>query len=179
MAQVYSARAQSSDVLTPDPQGAGKPAREADYYAWLLDKAAALRAEIHVSIDGNAVAEELEELSVSLEHKLESHFRILLRHLLQYRYQANKVTGSLEASIDNARDEIAELLRRSPSLISKRDELLNTAYRLARREAGADMGYRKSEWEKRLPSNCEWAVAEILSLDFWPSPHSKAAKNSR
>jgi hypothetical protein len=44
-----------------------------------------------------------------------------------WKYQPEKKTYSWEASIENMRDEIGELLRRSPSLKSQLEEALSIA----------------------------------------------------
>lgn len=109
-------------------------------------------------------------MSIHLEHALESYLEILLLHLLKWRFQPNKQNRRWQASIDNSRDRAQGLLKRSPSLKTKLPELKDTAYRRARREAGAQMGYEKSEWNKRLPETCPWSVEELLKDDFLPAP---------
>jgi hypothetical protein len=142
---------------------------ETDYYAWLLEQARALRQSRPEAVDWENIAEEFEGMARNEERALESYLVVLMSHLLKYRYQADKVTGSWEASIENSRDRIAELLLRSPSLKSKLEESFKDAFPLARREAGAEIGLRKLEWERLLPKACEWTLDEILASDFWPT----------
>jgi hypothetical protein len=150
---------------------------EADYYAWLLEQAHGLRQSRPEFLDWENLAEELEGMAHNEERALESYLVVLLSHLLKYRYQADKVTGSWEASIENSRERIAKLLRRSPSLKSKMEELFRDAHLLARREAGAEMGLRKREWEGRLPKSCEWTIEAALDGGFWPRPAGAANVN--
>jgi hypothetical protein len=137
-----------------------------DFYGWLLDQAAALRRLRPKSLDWENLAEELETMGRSEESALESHLESLLVHLLKWRYQPNKRTGSWEASVENSRDRIAQLLRRSPSLKGKIDEAFSQAYRLARREAGGQMGLTKREWERLLPASCEWNLNVARAHNF-------------
>jgi len=93
---------------------------------------------------------------------------LLIVHLLKWKYQPDKRTNSWETSIENARDEIDELLRCSPSLGAKLEESLRIAYRRARRTAGTEMRLSRQEREARLPAACEWSLTELRDNDFWP-----------
>jgi hypothetical protein len=150
---------------------------DADYAAWLRGQAQALRRTRPEFLDWQNLAEELEGMARNEERALESYLVVLLHHLLKYRYQAGKITGSWEASIENSRERIANLLRRSPSLKSKLDEIFTEAYPLARREAGAEMGLRKRAWERLLPEACEWTLETIVEAGFWPPPIAKSNGN--
>jgi hypothetical protein len=157
-------------------QQPAKKRREEDMYAWLLEQAGALKrsGRLRVNhpgfVDWSGLAEEIEELSIHLEHSLEGYLEVLLIHLLKWRYQPKKRNRRWQASIDNSRDHAQELLKRSPSLRTKLVELGEAAYRRARREAGAQMGYEKAEWNKRLPESCPWSIEDILNDDFLPAP---------
>jgi hypothetical protein len=141
---------------------------DADFYLWLHDQASTLRRLRPSALDWENLAEELEAMGRSEEDALESHLTNLLVHLLKWQYQPNKRTGSWEASIENSRDHVAKLLRRSPSLKSKIDEAFSAAYVHARREAGGQMGLSKQEWRRRLPDSCEWSLRTARNENFWP-----------
>jgi uncharacterized protein DUF29 len=141
-----------------------------DYYGWIQRNVHAIRGGRVEEVDWANLVEELEAMARSEESGLESHLANLLVHLLKWRYQPNKRTGSWEASIENSRDQIVRLLQRSPSLKSKIDEAFRTAYRLARRAAGGEMGLSKREWEQVLPVACEWSLGTVCDDSFWPDP---------
>ncbi len=145
-----------------------------DFYGWVLAQASALRARGDLPIDWENVAEELEAMGRSEENSLQSYLERLLLHLLKYAYQPDKITPSWESSIENSRDRIRLLFKRSPSLKSKIEELFEDAYPLARRQAGAQMRMRKREWDARLPMVCPWPLETVLDPDFWPSPINEA-----
>ena len=146
-----------------------------DYYGWLRDEASALRDRDRVlSIDWEPLAEELDAMGRSEESSLQSFLERLLKHLLKYAYQSDKITGSWENSIEGSRLRIDILLKRSPSLKNKIGELFEDAYRLARGEAGAEIGMRRREWDARLPETCPWPLETVLDAGFWPSPASGA-----
>jgi len=139
-----------------------------DFYGWLLDQASALQRLQPDSLDWRNLAEELEAMGRSEENALESYLVVLLKHLLKCRYQAGKKTPGWEASIENSRERIARLLKRSPSLKSEIDETFRAAYSLARRKAGAEMRLGKDEWDQHLPQSCEWSLDAVLDPLFWP-----------
>jgi hypothetical protein len=145
---------------------------EDDFYGWLRCQAAVLRAHSQSDLDWENLAEELEGMSRAEEAALESQLIRLLKHLLKFRYQPNRITGSWEASIDDSREQIERIIRRSPSLKSKIDDSFAAAYPRARRATGAEMRLRKRDWEKLIPSSCEWPLANVLSANFWPTAAS-------
>ena len=150
---------------------------EEDFYGWLLAQASALRARGDGPIDWENVAEELEGMGRNEENSLQSYLERLLLHLLKYAYQPDKITPSWESSIENSRDRIRLLFKRSPSLKSKIEELFEDAYPLARRQAGAQMRMRKRQREARLPKICPWPLKTVLDPDFWPSPVDSNGRN--
>ena len=146
-----------------------------DFYGWTRDQASAIRERGQVlSIDWEPLAEELDAMGRSEESSLQSFLERLLKHLLEYTYQSDKITGSWENSIEGSRIRIDALLKRSPSLKSKIGELFEDAYRFARGEAGAEMGMRRRQWDTRLPKSCPWPLKTVLDADFWPPPANGA-----
>jgi hypothetical protein len=143
--------------------------REKDFMAWLLDQAATLRLRRHQAIDGDDLAEELEAMARSEEHGLESYLEVLLGHLLKWADQPERRSGSWEASIENSRDQVAARVQRSPSLKAKLEDLAASAYRRARRTAGAEMGLDREQWNRLVPQSCEWSVELVVDSEFWPS----------
>lgn len=142
--------------------------RDADYYGWLLEQAHALRSSTHELIDCERLAEEIEAIAASLKRALVSHLETLLVHLLKWAWQADKRSGSWEASIANARDAVADLMADSPSLKRHLDESLARAHVRARRTAGAEMGYDRRQWDNVFPPDCPWRLAEVMDDGFWP-----------
>ena len=141
---------------------------DTDFHNWTATQATTLRRLQPSSIDWFNIAEQLDDIGRSEQRALESHLTVLLVHLLKWRYQHDIRTGSWEASIENSRDEIAELLSRSPSLTAKLPEAFRIAYRRARRTAGGEMGLVKHQWDSLLPANCEWYLDQVCDSDFWP-----------
>jgi hypothetical protein len=112
------------------------------------------------------LVEEILSLGISQKHALGSHLKNLVMHLLKWHYQPRgRQTGhSWQASIVNARDEIAAILDDSPSLRREVPGLLARRYPATRLLAHAETGLPLT----RFPDTCPWTVAQILAEDFWP-----------
>jgi hypothetical protein len=143
----------------------------ADFYGWALDQVSLLNREQPSTLDWKNIIEEKMAAARNEERALGSHLRVMLIHLLKWRYafdERNK--GSWQASLMNSRDEIQDLLRRSPGLNPELDYTLSAAYKRARRTAGAQLGLDRRGWDSKLPDKCEWSLEQLLDPDFWPAP---------
>lgn len=83
----------------------------------------------------------LHDLNMNYQDALESQLIRLMMHIIKWRIQPERRSGSWAGSITNAREEIARIQRRKPSL-NKRfvesiwDYCLKSALRQARAETG-------------------------------------------
>jgi hypothetical protein len=144
---------------------------KADFHGWVADQVALIQQRRFEAVDWQNVIEELMAAAKSEERALESHFEILLIHLLKWRYQRDqrdRHRPSWQASIMNAREKIERLIKRSPSLTPELDETFSEAYSYARRLAGAQIGWDREEWERELPDKCEWTLEQVRDQKFWP-----------
>jgi hypothetical protein len=137
---------------------------ERDFYTWALAQADLVRANRLAELDLDNVAEELESLGKEQAHKLESSFRVLLLHLLKWRYQARRHSRSWRGSIVRERVNIERVLEGNPGLKPRRAELFAAAYRGARKEAAAETGLSIA----RFPEASPFTISEALDEDFWP-----------
>jgi hypothetical protein len=135
-----------------------------DFYAWTQAQAVALLDKHWDQVDIAHVAEEIESLGNEQRHAVESHLRILLAHLLKWKYQPRRRRRGWQASILNARAEITRRLERSPSLQPAWAEMLAWAYPKARRLAATETGLPRVTF----PETCEWVREQILDEEFWP-----------
>jgi hypothetical protein len=129
-----------------------------DFYGWILSQANLLKHEEYKKVDWHNVIEEIEALGRSEKRTLKSYLRVLLMHMLKWEYQPEKRTTSWSISIKNSRDDAKETLQENPSLKSKVDELLESAYKSARRDAAIETDLP----EKTFPKKCPWTLKEIL-----------------
>ncbi len=142
---------------------AEKPRAETDFCAWLETQAMALRNRQPKSLDWDDLAEELEAMAARQRNELASHLKNLLVHLLKWKYQPARRSGSWATTIDNARDAIDDLLEESPSLRGKSSQALSKAYPRALRDAR-----RETQGGVQFPASCPWDFDTIIQDGFWP-----------
>jgi hypothetical protein len=141
---------------------------ERDYYAWLQNQVRALRERRVEDLDWENVAEEIEGLSNSERRGVESQLARLAEHLLKLQY----VKGILRyytargwrLSVKGARFAVQKLLKDSPSLRPKLEEMLPDAYYSGRLEALRNIGLS----EDQLPEASPWTVEQLMDESFLP-----------
>jgi len=154
--------------LAREPDGAAL--YEGDFYTWCMREAQLLREGRLAELDLPNLAEEIASLGNEQEHALGSSLRILLVHLLKWRYQAKRRTRSWAGTIVRERGNYARRLRKNPGLKPSQLELLAEAYQDARREAAAETGLPLSTF----PETCPFTLQQALDDDFWPEPADPA-----
>ena len=136
---------------------------EQDFYSWALRQAELLRARRFADLDLENVAEELELLGKEQAHKLESALRVLLLHLLKWRYQPQRRSRSWRGR-SFASGPTPSVLEDNPGLKPRREQLFVTAYRGARKEAAAETGLPLATFPEAAP----FSLAQALDDEFWP-----------
>lgn len=142
-----------------------------DFAEWIGGQVELLHDRKFGQLDIEAIMEELTALAISDRRALRSHLKVLLIHLLKWKYQPSHRNRSWKDSIGNARDEIEDLLADSPSLKKELgDEApdmesgLNRSYGRARKVAS-----NQTELDiETFPESCPFAVEDILNEDFFP-----------
>lgn len=137
---------------------------ETDYYAWLVENAALIRAGRVGEADLANIAEELEDTGRSEKRAIGSHIQVLLLHLLKWRFQPGNRGSSWRGSIYNARSSIKDLLGESPSLRPKLPGFLDDRYPMARFNAANETGLGESTF----PETCPFTVEQVRNDGFWP-----------
>ncbi|MFP4246157.1 MAG: DUF29 domain-containing protein [Halochromatium sp.] len=140
---------------------------DGDFYAWTLQTAQYLRSGQLDQVNLIQVAEEIEDMGKSDRRALESHLKILMLHLLKWRHQPSHRGISWRLSIANARDEIATILRDSPSLRPRLEELAANRYPGARKQAVLETGLAPSTF----PETCPFSIEQLLEEDELPGPN--------
>ncbi len=138
---------------------------ESDFHAWTLEQKDLLHKKQFTKLDLVHLEEELQLMGASERRELLHRLKILLCHLLKWKYQPALQGKSWVRTIKGQREDVNYLLRENPSLNPKVPEFLNDAYRrailLAADETGID--------EEKFPLECEWTVKQILDNDFFPN----------
>lgn len=141
------------------------PLYERDFYGWCLEQARLVRAGRLAELDLPNLAEELESLGKEQARALRSSYRVLLLHLLKWRYQPRRRSRSWSATIVRERDAARERVAESPGLKPRQRALLAEAYRGARKEAAAETGLSLATF----PEACPFTLEQALDETFWPS----------
>lgn len=134
-----------------------------DFYQWTQQQAALLRQKQFNLVDVENLAEEIESMGRSDRRAIGSHLRNILLHLLKWRYQPRRRGTSWESSVGNGRDDIASLLKESPSLVPQLPVLVTEEYPRARRQASRQTRLPLTTF----PESCPFTVDEIIG-DWWP-----------
>ena len=135
-----------------------------DFYTWCLHQAELVRVGQFAELDIPNVIEELESLGGEQANKLESSYRILLLHLLKWRYQPNRRTRSWRLSIGRERVSAPRVLKKNPGLRPQRTDRFAEAYADARKLAALETDLSLSTFSESCPFTLEQAMDE----DFWP-----------
>ncbi|MCF2149558.1 DUF29 domain-containing protein [Desmonostoc muscorum LEGE 12446] len=140
---------------------------EQDFCAWVEQTAALLQSHQWDTLDLEHLIEEVVDLGKSQQRALQSALRLVLSHLLKWKYQSERRSHSWQVTITRERLNIDELLQESPSLCRFLNDIewLNTTYQRARREAMVETGLL----EENIAIACPFSVNEILDLDFYPN----------
>jgi hypothetical protein len=136
---------------------------ESDLHAWAREQAELLRKRAGNEIDWNNLAEEIESLGRSERQQIRSRLKILLIHLLKWRYQPDHQSNSWRASIGEARSRIGLVIEDSPSLKAFPSEALAAAYRSALNDM--TINYLDTQ---DAPKACPWTIEQVLGEDFLP-----------
>ena len=98
------------------------------------------------------------------KRELVNRLAVLLAHLLKWRFQPNLRGRSWRLTIREQRDEVADHTADNPSLTSKLDEAMTTAYRKAVIAAAKETAFDEDDF----PAACPWSFEQAMDADFWP-----------
>ena len=135
-----------------------------DYYLWLEETVQLLREGRVTELDVNHLIEEIEDMGISQKNALESNLIVLLMHLLKWKYQPEKQSGSWRGSIREHRRRILKAFRNSPSLKRYFEEIFQESYQEARKQAADETGLCLNIF----PTNCPLKIEQILDPEYLP-----------
>ena len=132
---------------------------DTDETAWLDQTAELVRDRRLAEVDLDTLAEYLSDMARRDRREVSSRLALLLAHLLKWRFQPEKRTGSWRATLEVQRQELAELLE-SGTLRNHADEVLPKAYENGVRQAAAETGLDATTF----PAGCPYSVEQLMSL---------------
>lgn len=135
---------------------------ETDFYLWTVEQAEKLRSCKVEGLDSQNLAEEIEALGRQERRELRTHFNVLLGHLLKWHFLPEGRSKLWQVTIDSERREIHWILRDSPSLKDKLDEITKDSY-----DAAVYLVILETSLNSQnLPKNCPYKVDRILDSSF-------------
>lgn len=135
-----------------------------DFNLWLEHTAARLRSRQLDQLDLDNLVEEIEGLSKSDKRAIASNLRVLLTHLLKWKYQPDRRSGSWRGTIDEHRDRIQQILDDSPSLRNYYLEVFEQRYAKARKQAEAETSMSLEAFPEQSPFTPE----QVMDEDYLP-----------
>ncbi len=137
---------------------------ERDETAW-LEAMAALVAEGRLAeIDRRNLSEYLSDMAKRDRREVTSRLGVLIAHLLKWRHQPGRRSGSWRETVEVQRQELAELLE-SGTLQNHASEVLGKTYANGVRQAVAETGLAEAVFPSACPFTLEEVLAEPLEGD--------------
>lgn len=133
----------------------------ADETAWLVATAELIRQGRLDEVDADNLVEYLEDLARRDRREVISRLRTLITHLLKWRYQPSYRTRSWQATIENQRLELAELLE-SGVLLNHASDVLPKAYSQSVRQAAMETSLP----EATFPMDCPYTLDDVLASEL-------------
>jgi Domain of unknown function DUF29 len=137
---------------------------DTDFYAWMQQQAAALRAHDWAALDIEHLAEEIEDLWSMDRHNLD----MLLLGLLEFAYGHCRHDMGMyywqSAVVDHHRGMLADSLEESPALSSFLRERVPHAYAWAR----GKLLSRRTPPSETPPETCPWTFDQLVDERWWP-----------
>ena len=137
---------------------------EEDYHLWLMNTIHQLQHGKLAEVDMINLIEELEAMGRSQKSAIESNLRILLMHLLKYKYQSDKRTNSWLFTIREHRKRLRNDFKNSPSLKRYFLEVFPECYQDARELAAVETGLSINTFPIESPFSQE----DTLNPDYLP-----------
>ena len=135
---------------------------EDDLVLWAEEQTALLRAGETAGLDLENLAEEIESVGSSERHEMRSRLKLIVQHLLKWRFQPELQSRSRRTTIRVQRRDLHERLGTSPSLRRLLPDALVRCYPSAREDAAEESGLL------RLPDECPFTLEQVMDLDWLP-----------
>ncbi|AFY74338.1 protein of unknown function DUF29 [Synechococcus sp. PCC 7502] len=138
---------------------------EQDFHQWLETTLDLLRSQNFSEIDLGHLIAEIESMGRSEKRALTSNLRILLVHLLKYKYQSQKRSNSWLYIIREHRTRLTDVFHDSPSLKGYFLEVFAESYENARALAADETGLGISAFPEFSPFSPE----QTMDTNFLPT----------
>lgn len=137
---------------------------DADFLIWVDRQVQLLRSRQFEQLDLQHLTDEIADMGAQLKRELHRRLELLLMHLLKYRYQPERISGSWRGTIREQRRRIQLLLKDAPSLATVLDQILAESYHVARNKAADETGLSLDTYPACNPFSRE----QLLDPDYLP-----------
>lgn len=137
---------------------------EADFYAWTQEQARLLRERRFDDLDLENLIDEVESVGTSDKRQIQSRLKVILAHLLKWKYQPGARSSAWRGTIREQRARLAGVVEDSPSLRSHPATVFELAYLSARLLASKETGIDFTLFPEKPPFTLEQALDD----DFLP-----------
>lgn len=142
-----------------------------DYCLWLekmiqqlRDRSSDIDESVMPKVDFCYLIEELEGRSRREKREVYSHLKILLMHLLKYKYQPSRRSNSWRSTIREHRQRLKKAFSDSPSLKGYLQDIFNECYSDARELAADETGLALADFPLESPFDRE----DTLNGEYLP-----------
>ncbi len=137
---------------------------ETDFYVWTQEQARLLSERRFDDLDLENLVDEVQSVGSSEKREIRRRLRILLTHLLKWKFQSGMRGNNWRRTIRGQRAAIAEIVQESPSLQSYVLDAVLAAYTAATVAASEETGLAIGVF----PEECPFDPDKVLNLDFFP-----------
>jgi Domain of unknown function DUF29 len=137
---------------------------EADFYLWIQEQARLLRERRWADLDLDNLVDEVESMARSEKRQIENRLKVLIAHLLKWKFQPGGRGSSWIGTIFEQRHQVIGLVDDSPSLREFMRSAIFNNYRAARLRAARETGIAYGVF----PEECPFTPEQVLDLEFFP-----------
>ena len=139
-----------------------------DFYAWTQEQARLLRERRWADLDLDNLVDEVSSVGSSEKREIRSRSKRLLTHMLKWKYQPGHRGPSWRRTIREQREQLADIVKTSPSLAEYMKQQATERYLGATVSAAKETGIAIGVF----PEECPFTVQQVLDLDFYPEDPS-------
>lgn len=151
-------------VISADLPEPGASLYDRDFCQWIAETVDLLQENKFTEVDLEHLIEEIADMAKSERHALESNLRVVLMHLLKYKYQPQRRSRSWLTTIREHRLRLDRSLQDSPSLKPYLVGIFAGCYKSSRKLAADETGLGLGTFPE-LPI---FTPEQALDEDFLP-----------
>lgn len=145
-------------------QSRSSPSYDDDLVEWIDAQIHLLLEKRFSELDIENLVEELDGMKKQYSRELHSRLTVLIMHLLKCEHQKNRPQNKWRSTLIEQRQQLALLLKESPSLHRHVEEFAIDQYSADRRRAALETGLSLATFPTKLP----YSVAQLLDDGFVP-----------